>query len=401
MEKPNISMFVLDTMRLDTWNGMRKESDLSKYGDFFEMKKFIIPATWTLPSHASLFTGMYSSEHKAQETREIKALDIDRIKLKKKTVISKLRSMGYHTYMITSNPYLHPLYGFDEFDVFKEETYFTDISGSTAEVAEKFKPLLSKYRNTYGPDVLRISAAMLREDPGIFFDVATASVMPSLSAVYKKLKARMIDNWPVEKGGKNMVRTLRGMQLKEPYFLFVNFMEPHDPYVGKPGQDFNWATPFMKKQMDESMIALWKRLYLKACRMSYGYAMQMLEDVTDRYGDEQILALTSDHGQSFGEHDGFVGHGTMLYDELVKEFFSVSMPQRFERILLDRYSSFVNVKDFLLSAIGGDERAVRKLYSKEVRAESGGVPANLYNIPGIDLKRLSAEDRPHVRIFKN
>ncbi len=223
------------------------------------MDKCIAPATWTLPSHASLFTGQYPAEHGAHETRTVKCLDIDNIMLKSKTFITDLKEMGYTTYAVTSNPYFSPVYGFDEFDRFIEETYFTDVYGSVVEVSEKIKPRMAKYRSKYGTNVLRISAAVLGEDPGLFFEALATGLVLTPIAVMKKMKAKLIDNWPIEKGGRNMVRVEKRMRLKKPFLFFANFMEPHDPYVGTPSKDLNWSTSFMKKEVDPKLLKLWKR----------------------------------------------------------------------------------------------------------------------------------------------
>jgi hypothetical protein len=256
----------MDTMRLDTFNAISKTKgmELSQIGNFTYFDRCIAPSTWTLPSAASLFTGKYASEHGCHETRDVKCLDIDRIKLRSKTFVSDLKDLGYNTYAISANPYVHPVYGFNEFDSFLEESYFTDIFGSVVEVSRKVKPLVAKYRSMYGTNVLKISAAMLREDPNLFFESVATSMVLTPIAIIKKLKAQLIENWPVEKGGKRIVATSKKLKLKEPFFLFINFMEPHDPYVGKPGKDFNWSTTFLKKKVDGNLLDLWKKLYYKA-----------------------------------------------------------------------------------------------------------------------------------------
>ncbi|MGC8676566.1 MAG: sulfatase-like hydrolase/transferase, partial [Candidatus Micrarchaeia archaeon] len=169
---PNIAIIVADTLRADAFDVLE-----SKRGEFGNMgfsfyKHCIAPASWTLPSHASLFTGMYPSSHGAHETKRIKALDIDRIKLKMPTLVSDLKQKGYATYAISANPYVNPVYGFDEFDKFFEESYFTDVFGSTVEVANKLKPLISKYRNLYGANAAKIAVNVLKEDPDLFLEAA-------------------------------------------------------------------------------------------------------------------------------------------------------------------------------------------------------------------------------------
>ena len=156
-KRPNISIIILDSLRLDAFKKLDNES---LFKDFKRMEECIAPAPWTLPSHASLFTGMYPSEHGAHEAKDIKSLDIERIKLKKETFISELGRLGYHTYAISANPYVHPIYGFNEFDTFVEETYFTDVFGSVFEIPKSTKGIAAKYRNIYGNDPIRLQALL-------------------------------------------------------------------------------------------------------------------------------------------------------------------------------------------------------------------------------------------------
>ena len=402
MRKFNISIIVLDTIRLDTFKMLnrRKDLNLSKLGNFFYLDNCIAPATWTLPSHASLFTGQYPAEHGAHETRTVKCLDIDDIMLKSKTFITDLKEMGYTTYAVTSNPYFSPVYGFDEFDRFIEETYFTDVYGSVVEVSEKIKPRMAKYRSKYGTNVLRISAAVLGEDPGLFFEALATGMVLTPIAVMKKMKAKLIDNWPIEKGGRNMVRVEKRMRLKKPFLFFANFMEPHDPYVGTPSKDLNWSTSFMKKEVGPRLLKLWKGLYLKASIRGFKYAHEMVADLIERFGDDQMIIFLSDHGQSFNEH-GYVGHGIKLFDESVRVPFAVMMPKGFKEVKSNDYSSLVNVRDFIFAALQGDENAMERLYSKVVRAESFGIPANVSHVKGIDMNKVRKNDIVRVREFKS
>jgi hypothetical protein len=402
MEKPSITIIVLDTLRLDTFNSLsgQKGRELSRLGDFVTLQGCIAPSSWTLPSHASLFTGLYPSEHGAHETKTVKALDIAKISLKKRTFVSDLKSMRYKTYAISANPYVHPVYGFDEFDSFTEESYFTDIWGSVVEIADRLKPKVAKYRNEYGSDLLKLSSAMLKEDPNLFFETALSGLALTPIAAVKKMKARLIDGWPIEKGGRNTVARVRRMSMKRPFFLFVNLMEAHDPYTVSKKKAMSWVTPFLKEKTSEATLSLWEKLYWKAAQRGYAYAYSIIEDVIERFGDNQIVILTSDHGQEFGEH-GFIGHGTVLDDEVVRVPMAVLLPKGFGRGKRRQYSSLVNVRRFLSAALSGKRDAIAELYSKEVRAESFGVPAAISRIAGIDVRKLRAHEKATKRRFRS
>ncbi len=401
--KPNISIIVLDTLRLDAFNKLesQKGRSLSGIGEFVFAGTCIAPSSWTLPSHASLFTGMYPSEHGAHETKTIKALDIAQIKLRRRTFVSDLNDTGYATYAISANPYVHPIYGFDEFKHFKTESYFTDLWGYTIEVPERLKPLLSKYRAQYGGNFFKIGFAMLRDDPGLIREVSGLPLAAALTlkGIAKKARARAIEGWPIEKGGMRVVKTVSGMRFSKPFFLFINLMEAHDPYTTSKKLKMDWATPFLKKPVDTSTIQLWKRLYAKASERAYDYAYSIVEDLVERFGDDQIIILTSDHGQEFNEH-GYVGHGAVLHDEVVKVPLAVMLPKKFAKQERSGYSSLVNVRRFISEVLQDNVRAADYLYSGEVRAESFGVPAAIPKRSDIDMRKLNSYNKKVVRTFR-
>lgn len=397
----NISIIVLDTLKLDTFNKIVKDnpSFIDKF-DAIRFEKCIAPASWTLPSHASLLTGLYPSEHGSHETKQIKSLDIDRIKLRKQTIMEQLKEIGYSTYGISANPYVHPIYGFTGFDKFMEESYYTDIFGSVIEVSEDLKPMVSKYRNTYGNDILKLSGTIMKENPKLFFDLLLSATMLSPKAAIKKTRAKLIEGWPIEKGGKSILKKISTLKIRQPFFLFVNFMEAHDPYVGKKGQDFTWATPFIKESIDQNMVNKWKRLYHKGSHKALRYGTELMKHLLDRFGDNQIIILTSDHGQAFNEHN-FIGHGTVLFDEVVKVPLIVIMPKNFDRTSKsDAHQSLVNIPEFIMAAVNRDKNSLSKLSSKSVFAETFSIPANISNVKNLDKKKIAKFDRYEKRVFK-
>lgn len=397
--KINVSIIVLDTLNLDMFNDLVKHnrSFLDKF-DAVRFDKCIAPSSWTLPSHASIFTGMYPSQHGSHETKQIKSLDIEKVKLKKETLIDDFKVLGYSTYGISANPYIHPIYGFTGFDVFMEESYFTDIFGNVIEVADSLKPRISRYRNLYGNDIIKLSQAVMKDDPKLFLDLVVSATALTPRAAVKKMKAKLIDGWPIEKGGKNILKKIGEMRIREPFFLFVNFMEAHDPYIGKKGMDFNWATPFMKEDIDPALIKKWKALYAKASNRALKYGTELIRHLLERFGEDQIIILTSDHGQAFEQK--FVGHGTVLFDDVVKVPLTIIMPEKFSRkINKSQYQSLVNIRSFILSSINGDTESLSKLSSKKVYAETFSIPANISNVKSLDKKKMAKFDKYEKRAF--
>ncbi|MCD6373309.1 MAG: sulfatase-like hydrolase/transferase, partial [Thermococcus sp.] len=108
MEYPNIVFIVVDTLRKDYAKPL--EEALKKLG-FIKYENAIAPASWTRPSHASIFTGLYPALNGAHETT---------LKLKKNDDLLSLRlqDLGYTTYLLSANSFIRPESGFVGFDYF-------------------------------------------------------------------------------------------------------------------------------------------------------------------------------------------------------------------------------------------------------------------------------------------
>ena len=102
MEQPDIIFIVLDTQRADRLGcyGRKKANtpNLDRFaaeGVLFEQA--ISPAQWTIPSHASMFTGLYPTAH--QVTQSSQSLPAERPHL-----AELLRDSGYQTVAFCNNP---------------------------------------------------------------------------------------------------------------------------------------------------------------------------------------------------------------------------------------------------------------------------------------------------------
>jgi len=116
--RPNIVLIVLDTVRADRLN-CRSDSavptpridELCERGSYFE--KASSTSSWTLPAHASLFTGLYPIRHGA--TQETTYLDE-----RARTLAELLGESGYRTFGVSANPMVSIqsglARGFDSFD---------------------------------------------------------------------------------------------------------------------------------------------------------------------------------------------------------------------------------------------------------------------------------------------
>lgn len=113
---PSVLVVVIDTLRADRAWGPASQmpffAQLARRGTYFTHARSV--AEWTLPSHASLFTGKLPSEHGA--TFEHRTLPTEAA-----TLAEVLGGLGYATAGFTANVNVSKLYGFDQgFDEFVE-----------------------------------------------------------------------------------------------------------------------------------------------------------------------------------------------------------------------------------------------------------------------------------------
>ena len=129
----NVLFVVMDTVRADhlTPYGYDRPTtpglaDFAAEAAVFE--EAVAPAPWTLPVHASLFTGLSPSQHGAdQENPYLEGAT---------TLVETLSAAGYDTARYSSNawitPYTHLTDGFDEQDNFFEVMPGDPLSGPLA-----------------------------------------------------------------------------------------------------------------------------------------------------------------------------------------------------------------------------------------------------------------------------
>jgi hypothetical protein len=149
---------------------------------------------------------------------------------------------------------------------------------------------------------------------------------------------RFVDAWRQEPGGEHpdlaAVRALLGeLPAERPYFLFVNFMEAHEPYrpradfrerfVGRPPDD-----PVVRSALARSVadfhLGRVRAEELAVLRDHYDAEIATVDalvaellDLLDAAGrlDEALVVVTSDHGESFGER-GHFRHVFHLYESV-------------------------------------------------------------------------------------
>jgi arylsulfatase A-like enzyme len=304
----NVILIVLDSARADFFPGNTPNFDeFTARGARFS--RAVAPAGWTLPSHASIFTGLSPTEHgivalgrPGGSQENFRAALLKSKELRGTLIASQLRGRGIRTLSTTSSPWLWRASGlatgFEETDFF----YFLH-----SEPPSTIKPGPTKVFRHLGN--------------------AARSVGLHLSWMRSggdKGSARILDN------------IVRFAAKGTPFFAFANLIETHQPHYapggfGRPGvgsalwalKDVAFEPPLLRwlrirahnygtHRISPRLMARWRDAYAAEIRYVDAWLARLIERLdAARVLDETTIILTSDHGEGFGEK-GIVGHGLSL-----------------------------------------------------------------------------------------
>jgi len=288
---PNVLVIVLDTVRtasLSLYGYERPTAPnlarLASQGVWFD--RAFSTAPWTLPSHASLFTGRYPHELTAGWQTPL-----DRAH---RTLAEAARLEGYRTAAFVANT----LYCQSETGLSQGFDHFSDYTISPGEMA--------------------ISSSLGRV-------ITNSHHLRQLVGYEGLLAAKSAHDVNAE-----FVAWLKGGR-RTPFFVFLNYFDAHEPYVPPvPFDDLFGATSAVRKT---SRTRYWGRqggrldkremsreeiqAELDAYDGTIGYLDSQLGALFDDLAalgalDDTLVAITADHGEQFGEH-GLHGHGNSLY----------------------------------------------------------------------------------------
>jgi len=164
---------------------------------------------------------------------------------------------------------------------------------------------------------------------------------------------------------------------RRPFFLWVHYLEPHWTYAPAPSfarrfdpdyvpseamreieagkfqkGDLIFANPL--SPADRSHLVA---LYDGEIAQADAEVGRLLDGISPGTRRNLLVVLTSDHGESLGEHGYYFAHGEYLYDETLRVPLLFVFPRRILKGADDRTASLLDVTPSLLRLLGLADRA--------------------------------------------
>ena len=351
--KKNVIMVVLDTHRFDRIGAYGYQRPTTPNLDsiaseslFFE--RAVAPGQWTIPSHASIFSGEGPAVHMTLQADDVLPKEFQ-------TLASRLSSTGIYTTGFCNNPLVGILQngfkrGFEQF------YNYSGVVPSTPqkEIDDIWNPLRSLWIR-YTQLLRRLSYPIQNAfaSPNEFFLAALRPLFVPLwtrAANFKGMNERSI---------KDTARFLVKVEEKrtEENFVFLNLMETHLPYTPPERfinqfvpyfhetpeahqfmRDFNrnalqWLIPLLEP-FDEIESSTLSDMY----DAEVAYQDHLLAELisvlnSDYHREHSMVIFLADHGEMLGEH-GYMGHGFGVHEPLIRVPLFIRYPElsRFKRV---------------------------------------------------------------------
>jgi arylsulfatase A-like enzyme len=341
----NIALLVLDAVRADHVSCYGYSRPTTPNLDAFasEHTRYaaaVAPGVWTFPSMATMFTGQYPSQHGLNRADRSVPAEL-------RLLAERLNDAGYRTGGFSANPYVGRMYGFDRgFDVFRE---FWGVSGGGGRSG--VSGVVNGAYQWLWPRVRR-----------------TVKRSQTLTRAYQRYLRRRVE--ARDKGAAALadaaipwIREARRAQ--RPFFLYAHVMEAHGPlappvrhlrrFMDEPAmaraREINQdAMAYMAgaNPLDDRSMDLLLDLY----DGSISYSDEVLGKLLAALGDDTLVLITADHGNSFGEH-GILDHFFSVHQTLA----SVPLVVRHPRIpagVVEGPVGTVDIAPTILEAAGLD-----------------------------------------------
>jgi arylsulfatase A-like enzyme len=307
--KPNVIIIVMDTVRADhtslcgyKYTTTPNLEKLAADCRFFPRGETV--DSWTLPAHASMFTGLYPREHGAHGAPEQSRRGIERyqpygipLAPSRKTLAWYLAAKGYNTGAIMANyTWLCRQFGLNQ-----GFHYYYDVP--------RMLPFMKNYSVVFKWPLEAVDRAM-------------------------GLNGKLLQTYWSAQSITKMAQSWVDRSKEAPFFLFVNYMDAHYPYAAVPPFDHIDGPGIPYNSV--CRLRPFQDLITQYIKTGKGLNDELLREIVNQYDgeiaytdhwigkfidqlkaeglyDEALIIVTSDHGEFLGEHR-LLNHGVGIYE---------------------------------------------------------------------------------------
>jgi arylsulfatase A-like enzyme len=316
-KRPNVVWIVWDTVRADHMSVYGYERRTTPFVEEFARgarvyEDALSSSSWTVPSHASMFTGLLPAEHGAMHGNEYLDEQLT-------TVAELLRGAGYGTFAWAANPHVSAV--------------------------ENFLQGFEVQRHPWDDDQVARARAIL--------DAKLADLPADAEMNQRKLRGGE-QRWVLKAAGdlarENWRTWLDARDSGEPFFAFFNYMEAHRPLI--PPRRFRervlspeqvdasyrtlfefidtWKYCFGLRDYSDEELALLRGLYDAALlELDELFAGMMAELDARGLAENTLVILTADHGEHLGDLH-LLDHQYSLSHTLLRVPLIVRLPGKIE-----------------------------------------------------------------------
>jgi arylsulfatase A-like enzyme len=333
---PDILLLVLDTQRVDRLScyGYGRETSpfldtLAQDATRFEYA--FSTAQWTVPSHASMFTGLYPGSHQMLHASSVLPETLI-------PVAQSLHQRGYFTAAFCNNPLIGVVNtglqrGFQSF--LNYGGLMTSRPNQTAAQLDLLDRYRWHFKRVLARTLTALQDAFARSDA--LLDLSFSPLMVPLWQTALRFKGNTAQ---ALRDASKLHIERQGVAPERPIFSFVNLMGTHMPYH-PPARYIARFAPWIAQDKTaqrylrqfNSDVFGWLAPLTDAMSEEHKATLDALYDAEVAYQDELVgaflqrlrasgaldhtlLIICADHGEHLGEKQ-LMGHSISLYNELV------------------------------------------------------------------------------------
>lgn len=369
---PNVLLIVVDAARARNFSLYGHSVETSPFLDEFADQATVYtqaraPSVWTLPSHASMFTGLHVPEHNVTSQSD-KLTSGNSIWETLRDVYEYDTGVFANNLFLTSEKYgLH--HGFDRID--------TDINDAVYPF------------NGYNPRTFQTEADGVRRYLQYALQARKSGSLRGgiANGILAKLQARKPRLVPAKcrkyraNSEKYADAFLNWQKGRNQWAACINITDAHHPYLCSPDDNI-WGDDdllYIHDEFDdykfdfyEGKQPLWKNRALEAlydgCIHQADRGLEKIISEIERRGvlDETLVIITADHGEAFGEQDALkpnfhhLSHLTGIPEVLLHVPLLVRAPGQDEGDTIERVASLTAFPEVVKAAVTGDDNVRNK-----------------------------------------